>query len=114
MITVDFTLAVDERVRRGLDINSIHSTMMETLSGLEYDRINDVGGMDYIKTEIIRELDRYVEREDFRGLYIRNIVRDDNIQIRALDAMNVARGQTAAAAAERRWQLRDFFDALGR
>jgi len=110
VVEVDFTLAVDESIRRDLDIHSIHARITQTIGNLDYSRINAVGGMDYIKTEVIRELAEHVSPEDFRGLYIRNIRRDDNSAIRTLDAMNRARVDEAPPAA--RNDLQDFFGGL--
>ena len=109
-VTVDFTLAIDENVRRGLDVNTLHVLITNTIDGLDHDRINAVGGMDYIKTEVIRELSGHIDPEDFRGLFIRNIVRDDSPSMRILDSMNVvAVDQTPEA----RSNLNEFFRGLG-
>lgn len=112
VVQVDFTLAVDEAVRRDLDIDSLHARITGVMSTLEHDRINDVGGMDYIKTEVIRELGAHIEPEDFRGIFIRNINRDNSPAIRALDAVNMANNPEQAAP-EPRTNLNDFFRGLG-
>ncbi|MCL2564608.1 MAG: hypothetical protein FWE24_02205 [Defluviitaleaceae bacterium] len=111
-VEVDFTIAVDESIRRDLDIDSIHTGITQTMGSLDYDRINAVGGMDYIKTEIIRELGNHINHEDFRGLYIRNITRDDNPAIRALDAFNLARADEPPESS-RRNNVSEFFRGLG-
>ena len=111
VVTVDFTIAVDETVRRDLDINGIHARMTRSLENMQYDLINAPDGIDYIKGEIIRDLSgEYVRAEDFRGLFIRNIVRDDNFKIRALESMNFAQRQ--ANPPEPRRNLNDFFEAI--
>ena len=74
-ITIDFTLAVNEAIKADLDTATVQAKISQTMGTLDYAKINDVGGMDYIKTEIIRELDGYINTEDFRGLYIREIRR---------------------------------------
>ena len=74
-ITVDFTLAVNEAIKADLDTATVQAKISQTLDGLDYAKINDIGGMDYIKTEVIRDLEGYINAEDFRGLYIRDIRR---------------------------------------
>jgi len=58
-----------------LDTDSIYTRISDTVSKLDYDKINARGGMDYIKSEVIRELGDYINEEDFRGLYISDINR---------------------------------------
>ena len=74
-ISIDFTLAVNEAIKADLDTATVQAKISQALEDLDYAKINDIGGMDYIKTEVIRELDGYINTEDFRGLYIRNIKR---------------------------------------
>ena len=74
-ISVDFTLAVNEHIKAALDTKTVETKISAVLKDLDYAKINDVGGMDYIKTEVIRELESYINLEDFRGLYIRDIRR---------------------------------------
>lgn len=112
VITVDFTLAVDESVRRNLDVRSIEVTITNAIEGLSHDRINSVGGMEYIKTEVIRELGAHIDPEDFRGLFIRNIVRDDNPTIRHMETFNILSGEDVAEP-EPRSNLQEFFSGLG-
>ena len=74
-ITIDFTLAVNEAIKADLDTSTVQAKISQTVATLDYAKINDVGGMDYIKEEVIRELEGYINAEDFRGLYIRDIRR---------------------------------------
>ena len=110
-VVVDFTLAVDETARRNLNMDSIHASITNVLNTLDHDRINDIGGMDYIKTEVIRELDAHLDLDDLRGVFIRDINRDNNPAIRALDTMNAI--ALTDQEQQRRSDAQEFFRGLG-
>jgi len=74
-ITIDFTLAINEEIKKDLDTTAIQAKISESMKELDYAKVNDVGGMDYIKKEVIRDLEGYINTDDFRGLYIREIRR---------------------------------------
>jgi hypothetical protein len=112
-ITVDFTLAVDESARGSVNVNSVHSIITSTIEGLRHDMINAPGGVDYLKTEVIRELNHHIDPDDLRGLFIRNISRDDNLAVRALETLSRAAVPDEAVPPEQDGNLREFFGGLG-
>jgi hypothetical protein len=76
-VRTSVTLEVDRNFFRDLSVEGVKKSVSTIMSGLEYERIISPDGMEYVKSELMREFEKQFTPEQLKGLYITDLRTDE-------------------------------------